>query len=593
MTRGSPNPTAVVDFPEDCGPHGRYLFENPVDIISAETHEAVRPALRSVELAAARGLYAVGFVSYEAAPALDRALSVRALPEVPLLWFAVFERPAADGRVRGVGDFRLSPWESSVGRETYGRNVEAVRAAIARGDTYQTNYTFRLRAMFGGDDLAFYERLLAAQRTCYGTYLNTGRFRVLSASPELFFRRRGRRIVARPMKGTARRGRWLAEDEALAAALAGSEKERAENLMIVDLLRNDIGRVAEVGSVRVPELFRVERYPTVLQMTSTVEGVLREGATLEEVFAALFPCGSVTGAPKVSTMRLIAALEESPRGVYCGAVGFVAPGGDACFNVAIRTAVVDTLKGEAVYGVGGGVTWDSTAAGEYAEALDKARLLAEEAWDFELLETLRLERGDYLLLEEHLSRLEESAAYFEFPLSVPCVRAALEEHARLHPPGARRARLLVSRVGGVRVESEVLDEAQAAPREVAHAPTHVSKGERFLYHKTTRRRVYEERRAARPRAFDVLLCNEAGELTEFTNGNLVVELDGVRWTPPRECGLLAGTFRAELLRRGEVAERVLTRDDLKRASRCWLVNSVRGWVEVTFGARGAGRRAGP
>jgi para-aminobenzoate synthetase/4-amino-4-deoxychorismate lyase len=458
-----------------------------------------------------------------------------------------------------------------------------VHEAIARGDTYQVNYTFKLRARFEGDDFAFYERLLAAQRTRYGIYLDTGRFRVLSASPELFFRRRGRRIVARPMKGTSARGRWHEEDDTHAARLASSAKERAENLMIVDLLRNDIGRIAEFGTVFVPELFRVERYPTVLQMTSTVEGTLGVGTTLEDIFAALFPCGSVTGTPKVSTMKLIAALEDSPRGVYCGACGFVAPGGDAAFNVAIRTVVIDAQSGAAEYGVGGGVTWDSTAQGEYAEALAKASLLAEEPDAFELLETMLLAGGKYGLLEEHLARIAESASYFDFTLSTVRVREALAEHARHYPTGTRRARLLVSADGRVRVESEELSlKPEAEVRPVALAKTPVSRDERFLYHKTTRRRVYEERRAEHPQAFDVLLWNEEGELTEFTNGNVVLELSGGRWTPPRECGLLAGTFRAGLIRRGEVAECVLTRDDLARASRCWLVNSVRGWVEVSF-----------
>jgi para-aminobenzoate synthetase/4-amino-4-deoxychorismate lyase len=352
--------------------------------------------------------------------------------------------------------------------------------------------------------------------------------------------------------------------------------------MIVDLLRNDLGRVAETGAVKVEELFRVERYPTVLQMTSTVAATLREGVTLEELFAALFPCGSVTGAPKVSTSRFIAALEDSPRGVYCGAVGFVAPGGDAAFNVAIRTVVIDKETGEAVYGVGGGVTWDSTPGGEHAEALAKAKLLTEEAPDFELLETMRLDESGYRLLEEHLARLEASAEYFDIPVNVADVREALALHAESHPNVPRRVRLLISTDGRARVESEPLAELPDGSLRVALAFTPVKKSDRFLCHKTTRRGTYEARRAERPGVFDVLLWNEEGELTEFTNGNVVVELDGRRWTPPRACGLLAGTFRAELLRRGEVAERVLSKEDLARATRVWFINGVRGWVEVTF-----------
>ncbi|HEX6184914.1 MAG TPA: aminodeoxychorismate synthase component I [Pyrinomonadaceae bacterium] len=583
MSAHTPNTVAVVlDFKDDCGPGGRLRFTRPSEVVSARSLEEVRPALARVERAAERGLYAAGFVAYEAAPAFDRALRVRpGVPDLPLVWFGIFERPS-EGEHAGAGEFRISDWAPSIGRPEYVRDVEAVRAAIARGDTYQVNYTLRLRARFEGDDFAFYERLLAAQRTRFGAYVNAGRFRVLSASPELFFRRRGRRVETRPMKGTAARGRWREEDASVSARLAASEKNRAENLMIVDLLRNDLGRVAETGTVSVEELFNVERYPTVFQMTSTVAATLREGATLEDLFAALFPCGSVTGAPKVSTSRIIASLESEPRGVYCGAVGFVAPGGDAAFNVAIRTVVLDALTGEAVYGVGGGVTWDSTAGGEYAEALDKARLLAEGAPDFELLETLRLDESGYHLLEEHLTRLEASAEYFGFDVSAGDVREALRRHAEEHIAcGARRVRLLVAADGRARVESEPLDETPPAPRHVALALTPIDSSDRFLYHKTTRRGVYDARRAERPGLFDVLLWNERGELTEFTNGNLVVELDGERLTPPREAGLLAGTFRAELLRRGRVAERVLTREDLSRATRVWFVNGVRGWVEVS------------
>ena len=575
-------PAVILDFAEGPTAPGRVRFERPEEVVVARSVEEVRPALRRVERAAAGGMYAAGFVAYEAAPAFDSSLVVRPGGELPLLWFGLFDGPAGAGAVAG-GEFEVADWEPSVGRGEYARRIGEARELIARGYTYQVNYTLRLRARLRGDDFAFYERLLAAQRSRYGAYVNAGRFRVLSASPELFFERTGNHIRTRPMKGTAGRGRWLEEDEGAAARLASSAKDRAENVMIVDLLRNDLGRVSEFGSVRAGPLYEVERYPTVLQMTSTVEATLKQGTTLEDIFAALFPCGSVTGAPKVSTTRIIAGLEDSPRGVYCGAVGVVAPGGDALFNVGIRTAVVDGALGVVEYGTGGGVTWDSNAADEYAEALNKALLLSEGVPDFELLETMRLEGGRYALLEEHLERLASSATYFDFRLAEADIHAALDAHAAQHPSGARRVRLLVARDGRARVEGGPLDwQHGAAPLGVALARTPVSKLDRFLYHKTTRREVYEARRAEHPEAFDVLLWNEEGELTEFTNGNLVVEIEGRRRTPPRECGLLAGTFRARLLRTGEVSERVLTRSDLRRASACWFVNSVRGWVEVCF-----------
>ncbi|HEV2706413.1 MAG TPA: aminodeoxychorismate synthase component I [Pyrinomonadaceae bacterium] len=572
----------VFDFFDGDVRPRRACFARPSRIVSAHTLDEVRAALRVVQQAADEGLYAAGYVAYEAAPAFDPALVAHTPGSMPLVWFGLFDAPSAVCTLSASAPFSLSEWRPSVGRDAYCTRAEAAREAIARGDTYQVNYTFRLRARFDGDAFSFYERLRAAQPTPYGAYLNTGRHTIVSVSPELFFRRDGSAILTRPMKGTVRRGRWNEEDAELSAWLAASEKNRAENVMIVDLLRNDLGRVAETGSVHVPTLFAIERYPTVFQMTSTVAARLTASATLEEIFAALFPCGSVTGAPKVSTMRLIKSLEDSPRGVYCGAVGMVEPGGAAVFNVAIRTVVIEHETGAAVYGVGGGVTWDSVAADEYAEALDKAALLAEAREPFELLETLLLADGLYYLLDEHLARVAASAVYFDVPLCQARVREALDECARGHARGRWRVRLLVSAEGAVRVECVPLEATPAQPLRAALALTPVSRHDRFLFHKTTRRAVYEQRRSAHAGVFDVLLWNEEGELTEFTTGNLVIELDGRRVTPPRECGLLAGTLRARLLREGEIEERVLTRADLARATRCWFINGVRGWLEVSF-----------
>ena len=582
MKRERDDTLLVFDFADEDGTPHRACFTNPERVIVARALEEVRPALREVQGAVASGYYAGGYVAYEAAPAFDRALVVREGKGAPLLWFGIFRAPEDSCMMEASGEFCPSGWEPSVDFRTYEKCVAAAREAIARGDTYQLNYTIRLRAAFEGDDLAFYERLASRQCAGYSAYLRTGPRRILSASPELFFRWRGDEIVTRPMKGTAPRGRWLEEDERIAGLLASSEKDRAENVMIVDLLRNDLGRIARVGTVRPAKLFRVERYPTVFQMTSTVSARTREGISLEDVFDALFPCGSVTGAPKVSTMRLIAELEDSPRDVYCGSVGLLKPGGDVIFNVAIRTVVVDVETCEAEYGVGGGITWDSTAGGEYAEVLTKAELLTADWPGFCLLETLRLENGTYALLERHLSRMEESARYFDFSFSADSIRRALASHAEAFPDEPRRVRLLVSGDGEVSVESSALAPLTPGEHLVALAASPVSSAERFLYHKTTHRAVYERHRAERPWAFDVLLWNEEGEVTEFTNGNVVVELDGELLTPPRECGLLAGTMRAELLARGEIKERVIAVSELSRAARLWFINGVRGWVPVRF-----------
>jgi len=571
----------VFDFADAAGRPRRLAFARPRRVLAANTVAEVLPVLAEARRAAELGCYAAGYVAYEAAPAFDPALVVRADPAMPLAWFAVFDEPlGGDQLSRPRGDFSLSEWTPTVSRADYGRNVAAAREAIARGDTYQINYTFRLRSRFVGDSFALYERLLGAQRASYCAYLDTGCHKILSASPELFFRFDGREVVTRPMKGTARRGLWAEDDDARSLALSTSEKNRAENVMIVDLLRNDLGRVAETGSVQVSDLCRVERYPTVFQLTSTVSARAPQGTRLEDIFRAAFPSGSVTGAPKVSTTRLIAALEDSPRNIYCGGVGLIAPGGEAVFNVAIRTVLIDAETGEAEYGVGGGITWDSDAGEEYEEALTKASVLTEERADFCLLETMRLVGGEYARLERHVRRVLSSAHYFDYPASEDRLLRALREHADLHPRDARRARLLLPSDGDARVESEPLDAWPAGPVRVSLALTPVARADRFLYHKTTRRDVYEARRAEQPSAFDVLLWNEDGEVTEFTLGNVVVELGGTLYTPPRESGLLAGTMRAEMIERGEVAERVITVAELAGATRLWLVNSVRGRVAV-------------
>jgi para-aminobenzoate synthetase/4-amino-4-deoxychorismate lyase len=379
------------------------------------------------------------------------------------------------------------------------------------------------------------------------------------------------------MKGTAARGRFAEEDDVRKAALRASPKERAENVMIVDLLRNDLGKLALSGSVRVPELLTLETYPTFHTLTSTITATLPESVRLTDIFRALFPCGSVTGAPKVSTMKLIRELEPSPRGVYCGAIGLVKPGGDAIFSVPIRTLVLSQHGAE--YGVGGGVTWDSRAENEYHELGVKASIVTDPEPDFSLLETLLWDGNVCVRLARHVARIQKSAAFFGFALDERVLRGMLLEHVQNHPDTPRRVRMLVSRDGTVTVESSPFTPS-TKPLSVALAKEPVESRDTFLCHKTTRRSVYEARRADAPDADDVLLWNENGELTEFTIGNLVLELDGKRLTPPREAGLLNGVMRQEELEAGRITERKLYPQDLARADKVWRINSLRGWQEV-------------
>jgi para-aminobenzoate synthetase/4-amino-4-deoxychorismate lyase len=555
-------------------------FTGPREVIAAETLAEVVPALRAAEAAAAGGRWVAGLVAYEAGPALDPALRARGPGPLPLVWFGVYDAPGA--RPAPAGGAALGPLDPDTDRAAHAGAVGRIRERIARGDVYQVNHTIRLRGRFQGDPLALYLRLRDAQGGGLGALVHLGARALVSASPELFLERRGELVRTRPMKGTARRGRYEAEDEARAVALAASEKDRAENVMIADLVRNDLGRVARTGTVRVATLFEVERYRTVLQLTSTVEARLRPGVGLAHLLAAAFPPGSVTGAPKAMATRVIAEEETSPRGAYCGAIGVVAPGGEAAFNVAIRTVELDLARGEAVAGVGGGITWGSSAEEEYDEAIAKGAYLSEQVAPFQLVETLRLEQGGYPLLARHLARLESSARHLGFRLERDEAEAALRREAASAAGAGRRVRLLLARDGRVRTESAPLPPPAEAPVPVALARAPVSRADPALFHKTTRREPYEAARRELPDAFDVLLSNEEGELTEFTIGNLVLELDGERVTPPLDAGLLPGVMRAELLARGEVRERPLRAADLRRARAAWLVNAVRGWVPVRW-----------
>jgi para-aminobenzoate synthetase / 4-amino-4-deoxychorismate lyase len=586
LTRATP---ALVEFPGEAAP---LVFASPVETIEASELNEVVPALKRVEKLAGAGRWCVGFVAYEAAPAFDPAMTVRdRIAQLPLVWFTVHDAPVRRGAA-GEGAEEADSgnaaavtagvdWSPSVERDEFAAAVDAIREGIGRGDFYQINYTLRFRSTGGVVEApSLYRRLRRIQPRAYAALLDTGHIQVVSASPELFFERRGSRLTTRPMKGTARRGRWKEEDDAAAAALAESVKERAENVMIVDLIRNDLGRIAEVGTVTVPSLFDVERHPTVLQMTSTVEATLRPGVDLAGIFEALFPCGSVTGAPKIAAMQAIARHEHAGRGVYCGAVGVVRPGGDATFSVAIRTATSHGGSGVWEYGAGGGITWDSDPVAERNEAHSKAAILVQDRPSFSLLETLRLSDGVAVRQERHLARMAASAEYFGFDDPRAAAAEAIRRAVAANSRGDHRLRVTAEQDGSSHAEVQPMPVAAMRSPRVSLCRQPVDRDDVFLYHKTTNRHVYESRRDVHPDAFDVLLMNGDGELTEFTLGNLVLQVAGRSFTPPRDAGLLAGVFRGALLDRGEVAERTLTTEDLASAERIWLVNSLREWVEV-------------
>ncbi len=578
---GAPTRALLRPPPGEAADGRWWRFQAPEASLVATAPEEIPELLERVERAGERGLWAVGYVTYEAAPAFDPALAVTAPGAAPLAAFGLFPPPEqidVPARAEAAPQAGLHPL---LDEAAHAAAIAAIRAAIAAGETYQVNFTFPLRGSFTGDAEALFWHLAPASAAPYAAFLDCDATAIVSLSPELFFSRQGDRLVMRPMKGTRRRGRFTAEDDRQAAELAGSPKERAENLMIVDMVRNDLGRIAAPGSVEVESLMALERYPTVWQMTSTVAA--RTAASLPEIFAALFPCASVTGAPKARTMEWIARLERRPRGIYCGAIGWVAPERRAGFSVAIRTAVVDRTAQILEYAVGSGVVWDSEAAAEYRECLTKARALADPGPPFALFETLLWRpRCGVTLLERHLERLAASANHFGFDHDAKAWHSAVE--AGLAALAGResqrqRLRLELTQDGSFSFTSSLFRPERHEWR-VTLASTPVASENVRLFHKTTDRRVYDaalaEARAAG--ADEAILWNERGELTEGTRTNLVLELGGERLTPARECGLLAGVFRQSLLERGKVREAVLTREDLSRARRILLVNSLRGWL---------------
>lgn len=587
----SPIPYLLYHFRDDSLSNHPLVFRNPVEIIAAYRLEEVQPALNRVNHKVQEGYWAAGFVTFEAAKAFNPALTTHPpKSDLPLAWFGVFKSAETLDFDDEAGILESSiqepqrpmEWIPSIPETTYAEHIDEILRRIAAGETYQVNYTFRLKSPFTGESLDHYRRIQAATRTPYSAFMDIGSHQLLSFSPELFYQTIDRSITVRPMKGTIRRGRWPAEDTLYESQLAASEKDRAENLMIVDLLRSDVGQIAQTGTVKVNDLFTVERYPTVFQMTSSISATLRNDVGLWETFQALFPSGSITGAPKVSTMSIIRELEQEPRGIYCGAIGYVKPGGDALFNVAIRTLSVEASRGLACYGIGGGITWDSAARSEYDEALSKAEWILNPERAVSLLETMLFDQGAYYLLDEHLARLESSAHYYNIPVNRRKVMETLAAHAKtLSTTQQFRVRMILSENGKISVQSTPIPPLQPDFYPVVSvADWPVSKWNPQLYHKVANRKLYDTFRHHHPEYFDVLLWNEDGHLTEFTIGNLVVELDGKRITPPLSCGLLPGTMRAYLLATGVIEEQCITRKDLRNASQVWLINSVRRWVKV-------------
>jgi len=560
------------------GANGWFSFSRPVREYVAHTPEHVLKVLRKVDSAAKRGSHCVGYVSYEAAPAFDPSLRTHKA-EIPCAWFREYaKRESLDDLPQPSGTHSLEFDRAGMGRAHYVRAIKRIKNLLKAGATYQVNFTFPLHFRFAGDPFDLFCQLHRNQDSDHSVYIDTGSFVISSVSPELFFTQHGNRVETRPMKGTSPRMPDFDSDMRAEKELLRSGKNAAENVMIVDMIRNDLGRICEPGSVKVGKLFEVERYPTVFQATSSVSG--NSDAALPELFRALFPCASVTGAPKVETMKIIRMLEPVARGIYTGAIGFVAKD-RISFNVGIRTLLIEQT-GRAVYGVGSGVVWESDADDEYDECLAKAKVLEEKSRDFQLLETMLWRRRcGFALLDEHLARMRRSAEYFGFAFQPTQIRQRLERGAGKY--GDRmRVRLLLSKNGKCQIEAVTIPESSSSLWRVGISRVRAKSSDRFLYHKTTNRSFYESALSDHTELDDVLLFNERGELTESCKANVVVVLKGDHYTPPVSAGLLAGTYRQSLLSAGKISERVLRMKDLRAADEVYLVNSVRGKIPIVL-----------
>lgn len=557
--------------------HSVQQFDNPVKVWKTKHIHQVPIIFEELEAYLDNGYFIAGFISYEAAPAFDPSYHVQKGNKLPLIWLAAFEKPISRKRHIEETDYMLSNWKYMTSYEDYQTNIARIKKAIKEGNTYQVNYTTRLHAHFKGNTYSFYQQLVKNQEALYCGFLDIGDFQILSASPELFFQVKDERIITKPMKGTIKRGRTYQEDLELKQKLKESEKDQAENVMIVDLLRNDIGQIAKPGTVEVTSLFDVETYPTVHQMTSTIEASL-ETMRVYDWFQALFPCGSITGAPKVETMKYIANLEDTPREVYCGAIGWISPQREASFNVPIRTVLIN--GNNAVYGTGGGITWDSTSKSEYHELNQKAEVLHQKRKAVSLLESLKLDNGNYPLMDYHIQRLSHSAQYFGYPFAMDKVKEELAILANRFKKGVYKVRLIYHPSGKMELECQPVKPIDGPIRTVI-APTPVDKNNIYLYHKTTNREIYQKiDQATPPHVLSTLLWNNEEYITEFTIGNIVVEKDGRFFTPPVSDGLLPGTHRQQLLEENKIIEKQIPLSELKQYEQIWFINSIQGWVRV-------------
>ena len=556
----------------------RHVFTKPLKELKTRDLGQVETLLREVEAYQEAGFYAVGYVSYEAAPAFEKKLAVHPAPLMGeyLLYFTIHEEVETLPFPEDYEAVDLpANWQEEVEAPAYRKAIETIQHHIRQGDTYQVNYTVQLSQELKADPLAIYNRLVVEQKAHYNAFIQHDDVAILSISPELFFEQDDKLLITRPMKGTTRRGLTNQTDLQEAAWLEADPKNRAENMMIVDLLRNDMNRISEIGSEQVTRLCQVEQYSTVWQMTSTIESRLRPEVDLVQTFQALFPCGSITGAPKISTMEIIQNTEIAPRGVYCGTIGILLPRGKRIFNVAIRTLQMQGTK--AIYGVGGGITWDSKWEGEYQETKQKSAVLYRQEPQFELLTTGRIHQGELTFLEQHLARLREASRYFAYPFNEPKLLNELQEQVTyLDPSLDYRCRIALQKNGTIQLAITELTDLPSSYLQAQLTEQQLDLATPFTYFKTSQRNHLAAKH------HEQIFYLPDGSLLETTIGNLILEIDGQLFTPPAHLPILDGIYRRHLLETGQVEEKLLTLKDLELADQVYACNALRGLYPLDF-----------
>ena len=556
----------------------RHTFTKPIKELKTRNLAQVKELLAQVEDYQQQGYYVVGYVSYEAAPAFEEKLAVHPAPLMGeyLLYFTVHDSVEKSIMPLTYDEIDMpSNWKEETSKEEYEKAIAQIHHHLRQGDTYQVNYTVQLKQAVTANPFAIYNRMVVEQEAGYNAYVEHDEMAVISMSPELFFEQKGCDLTTRPMKGTTKRGLTNQEDLDQAAWLEQDPKNRSENMMIVDLLRNDMNRLSEVGSEHVERLCQVEQYSTVWQMTSTIKSQVRPDVDLVEIFHSLFPCGSITGAPKIATMEIIKNLEPQARGVYCGTIGILLPNGRRIFNVAIRT--IQLHKGQAIYGVGGGITWDSTWESEYREVHQKAAVLYRKQVPFQLITTGKISQKHLLFKEEHIDRLRKAGRYFAYPFNPENLLQRIDAECQAcHVEKDYRLRISISKSGDIDLCCQELTPLSPAFCQAQLCLQERSLQTPFTYFKTTYRPHLTVAKQEK------IYHNENGELLETSIGNLILQIAGKLYTPPINLGILPGIYRQHLLETGQVEERVLTLKELAQAEAIYGCNAVRGLYKLSL-----------